>query len=47
MLCVLQSGDGCHLASTFCKYDLRKVVYLFLVGQDVTSDEGNYLFRAV
>ena len=27
MLCVLQrghSGDGCDLASTLCKYDLRK-----------------------
>ena len=27
------SGDGCDLASTLCKYDLRKVIYLFLVGQ--------------
>ena len=27
MMCVLQrvhSGDGCDLASTFCKHDLRK-----------------------
>ena len=27
MVCVLQrghSGDECHLASTLCKYDLRK-----------------------
>ena len=34
MLCVLQrghSGDGCDLASTSCKYDLRKGD-LFLLG---------------
>ena len=23
------SGDGCVLASTLCKYDLRKVICLF------------------
>ena len=31
-LCVLQrgnSGDGCDLASTLCKYDLRKGDCLF------------------
>ena len=30
--CVLQRnnrGDGCYLALTLCKYDLRKGVYLF------------------
>ena len=27
------SGDGCVLASTLCKYDLRRVIYLFSVGQ--------------
>ena len=26
-------GDGCDLASTLCKYDVRKVIYLFCVGQ--------------
>ena len=32
VVCVLQrghSGDGCDLASTLCKYDLRKGDYLF------------------
>ena len=29
------SGDGCVLASTLCKYDLRKA-----------SEAGKYLFRA-
>ena len=31
-VCVLQrvnSGDGCELASTLCKYDLKMVIYLF------------------
>ena len=28
-----QSGDGCVLASTLCKYDLRKGDLLFCVGQ--------------
>ena len=27
------SGDGCDLASTLCKYDLRKEICLFWVGQ--------------
>ena len=34
--CVLQwghSGDGCDLASTLCKYDLRKGDLFFGVGQ--------------
>ena len=33
------SGDGCVLASTLCKYDLRK-------GKGATSEAGKYLFRA-
>ena len=42
MLCVwvLQrgnSGDGCDLASTLCRYDLRKT-YLFELGKGVTSE---------
>ena len=41
------SGDGCHLASTLCKYDLRKGDLLVLeLGKGVTSDAGKYLFRA-
>ena len=31
------SGDECGLASTLCKYDLRK---------GATSEAGTYLFRA-
>ena len=27
------SGDGCDLASTLCRYDLRKCVYFFWVGK--------------
>ena len=45
MLCVLQrghSGDGCDLASTLCKYNLRKGD-LFEFGKGATSE---YLFRA-
>ena len=30
-------GDGCYLASTLCKYDLRN---------GATSETGKYLFRA-
>ena len=26
------SGDGCVLASTLCKYDVRKGYFLFFVG---------------
>ena len=36
------SGDGCDLALTLCKYDLRKG-YLFL---GATSEVGKSLFRA-
>ena len=40
------SDDGCILASTVCKYDLGRVIYLFWTGQGVTSNAGKYLFRA-
>ena len=33
------SGDGCVLASTLCKYDLRK-------GKGATSEAGKYLFQS-
>ena len=33
------SGDGCDLASTFCKYDLRKGD-LFGLGKGATSEAG-------
>ena len=36
------SGDGCDLASTLCKYDLRKGD-LFVLSW-ATSEEGKYLF---
>ena len=39
------SGDGCVLASTLCKYDLRKGVSSEL-GKGVTSEAGKSLFRA-
>ena len=39
------SGDGCVLASTLCKYDLRKGD-LFVLGKGATSEAGMYLFRA-
>ena len=42
------SGDGCVLASTLCKYDLRKG-YLFVLSwarKDAMSEAGKYLFRA-
>ena len=40
------SGDRCVLASTLCKYDLRKGDLFVLSGQGATSDAGKYLFRA-
>ena len=48
MMCVLMlqrghSGYGCDLASTLCKYDLRKGD-LFVLSR--TSHSGKYLFRA-
>ena len=39
------SGDGCVLASTLCKYDLRKGD-LFVLSKGATSEAGKYLFRA-
>ena len=39
------SGDGCVLASTLCKYDLRKGD-LFVLSKSATSEAGKYLFRA-
>ena len=42
------SGDGCDLASTLCKYDLRKgdlfVLSWARVGR-VRSEAGKFLFR--
>ena len=38
------SGDGCVLASTLCKYDLRKGD-LFVLSW-ATGEAGKYLFRA-
>ena len=52
MLCVwmLQrghSGDGCVLASTLSKYDLRKGKFVCSeLGKDATSEAGKSLFRA-
>ena len=40
------NGDGCDLASTLCKYDLRNTVCSEL-GKWATSEAGKYLFRAV
>ena len=53
MSCVLSvteggkhSGDGYDLASTLCKYDLRKGDLFVLLGKGWTSEAGKYLFRA-
>ena len=40
------SGDGCVLASTWCKYDLRKGDLFVLSVKGATSEMGKYLFRA-
>ena len=42
------SGDGCDLASTLCKYDLRKgdLFVVYELGKGATSEAGKYLFRA-
>ena len=41
------SGDGCVLASTLCKYDLRKGdLFVLSWGKGATSEAGKYLFRA-
>ena len=41
-------GDGCDLASTLCRYDLRKGDIFVLSSARVqkTSEDGKYLFRA-
>ena len=44
------NGDGCDLASTLCKYDLRKGPGRFVcseLGKGATSEAGKSLFRAV
>ena len=40
------SGDGCVLASTLCKYDLRREIFCSELGKGATSEAGKYLFRA-
>ena len=40
------SGDGCELASTLCKYDLRKGDCCSELGKSATSEAGKYLFIA-
>ena len=41
------SGDGCDLASTLCKYDLRKDDFICSeLGKGATSEAGKSLFRA-
>ena len=40
------SGDGCVLASTLCKYDLRKGDFCSELGNGATSESGKSLFRA-
>ena len=41
------SGDGYGLASTLCKYDLRKGRFdCSGLGKGATSEAGKYLFRA-
>ena len=39
------SGDGGDLASTLCRYDLRKGD-LSGLGKGATNEAGKYLFRA-
>ena len=41
------SGDGCVLASTLCKYDLRKGdLFVLSWARRATSEAGKCLFRA-
>ena len=41
-----KSGDGCELASTLCKCDLRKGdLFVLSLGNGATSEAGKYLFR--
>ena len=44
-VCECHSGDGCDLASTLCKYDLRKG-NLFVLSLAKQGESGKYLFRA-
>ena len=53
MLCtymrVLQRGhhdDVCNLASTLCRYDLRKSYLYVEFGNGALSEAGKYFFRA-
>ena len=39
------NGDGCDLASTLCKYDLRKCDFWSESGKGATNEAGKYLFR--
>ena len=46
MMCVMlqmeHGGDGCDLALSLCKYDLRKAE----LGKGVTNEAWKYLFRS-
>ena len=42
---VLQGDDGCDLASTLCKYDLRKGDLFVLCWTRVRRVRREYLFR--
>ena len=44
MMCVYDCYRGGLVASTLCKYTLRKG--MFLLGKGVASEAGKYLFRA-
>ena len=53
MCCVVEvlqrghSGDGCELASTLCKYDLRKGdLFVLEFGKCAPSAAGKCVFRA-
>ena len=41
------SGDGCDLASTLRKYDLRKGDLFVELGKGATREAGNYHFSSV
>ena len=41
------SGDGCDLASTLCKYDLRKGdLFILSLGKGATSEAGGVSFQS-
>ena len=40
------SGDGCDLASTLCKHDLRKGDLFVLTWARVRREAGKYIFKA-